>query len=146
MEAIEALRHIYKDGCKTIRPRDKWIIASQSPPLLPSSRRHRHKENKIATNSLIQWANIEDNSPKEPNASSTLKEKGVSEIDVGDLTINKSRKTNKFLDEPEDSNIKAVTSVTNEPRSSKKERLSEEGEKKAARSVPQSNSCRPSLA
>ncbi|KAK8577192.1 hypothetical protein V6N13_122184 [Hibiscus sabdariffa] len=108
MEAIEALRHIYKDGCKTIRPRDKWIIASQSPPLLPSSRRHRHKENKIATNSLIQWANIEDNSPKEPNASSTLKEKGVSEIDVGDLTINKSRKTNKFLDEPEDSNIKAV--------------------------------------
>ncbi|KAL4290644.1 hypothetical protein GQ457_14G025980 [Hibiscus cannabinus] len=49
-------------------------------------------------------------SPTDPSASPTLKEKGVSEIDVGNLTINESRKTNKFLDEPEDSNIKAVTS------------------------------------
>ncbi|GMI87277.1 LOW EXPRESSION OF OSMOTICALLY RESPONSIVE GENES 4 [Hibiscus trionum] len=44
-------------------------------------------------------------------ASPTLEEKGVSEIDVGNLTINESRKTNKFLDEHEDSNIKPVTSV-----------------------------------
>ncbi|KAK8508284.1 hypothetical protein V6N13_055732 [Hibiscus sabdariffa] len=66
--------------------------------------------NKTATNSPVRWADIEDYSPTDPSASPTLKEKGVSEIDVGNLTINESRKTNKFLDEPEDSNIKAVTS------------------------------------
>ncbi|KAJ4724145.1 DEAD-box ATP-dependent RNA helicase [Melia azedarach] len=48
---------------------------------------------------------VEDETPEEPSASTT-----ESELNVGGLAIDENKKFNKFLDEPEDSNIKAVTS------------------------------------
>ena len=55
-----------------------------------------------------RWADLEDEAPEEPSSSSTSEEKGVPELDVGNLKIDENKKINKFLDEPEDSNIKAV--------------------------------------
>ncbi|XWS55921.1 hypothetical protein CRYUN_Cryun09bG0041600 [Craigia yunnanensis] len=68
------------------------------------------QETKKTTEAPIRWADIEDEDPEEPTASSTSEEKGVPELDVGNLTIDENKMINKFLNEPEDSNIKAVTS------------------------------------
>lgn len=50
---------------------------------------------------------VEDETPEEPSASTT-----ESELNVGGLAIDENKKFNKFLDEPEDSNIKAVRSLS----------------------------------
>ncbi|OMO84047.1 hypothetical protein COLO4_22258 [Corchorus olitorius] len=59
------------------------------------------QETKPATELPKRWADIEDE---------VAEEKGVPELDVGSLAIDENKKINKFLDEPEDSNIKAVSS------------------------------------
>ncbi|XVF07782.1 hypothetical protein REPUB_Repub06bG0169400 [Reevesia pubescens] len=67
------------------------------------------QEIKKATEASIRWADLEDEAPEEPSASSTSEEKGAPELSVENLTIDENKKINKFLDEPEDSNIEAVT-------------------------------------
>ncbi|XP_021289921.1 DEAD-box ATP-dependent RNA helicase 38 [Herrania umbratica] len=67
------------------------------------------QEAKKATEAPKRWADLEDDPPEEPSASSASEEKGAPELDVENLAIDENRKINKFLDEPEDSNIKAVT-------------------------------------
>lgn len=54
-----------------------------------------------------RWADEEDDVPEEPSSSS--EGKTVAELNVDALSIDE--KTNKFLDEPEDSNIRAVRSL-----------------------------------
>ncbi|KAL4325645.1 hypothetical protein GQ457_11G007990 [Hibiscus cannabinus] len=51
-------------------------------------------------------ADVENNGPEEPSASLI----SASEIDIGSLTIDEDKNINKFLHEPEDSIIEAVTS------------------------------------
>ncbi|XP_062110323.1 DEAD-box ATP-dependent RNA helicase 38-like [Humulus lupulus] len=51
-----------------------------------------------------RWADMEDEESNNPESSST------SEINIDNLKIDEDKKINKFLDEPEDSNIKAVVS------------------------------------
>ncbi|OMO76660.1 hypothetical protein CCACVL1_15519 [Corchorus capsularis] len=58
-------------------------------------------ETKPATELPKGSADIEDG---------VAEEKGVEEIDFGSLSIDENKKINKFLDEPENSNIKAVSS------------------------------------
>ncbi|EXB75944.1 DEAD-box ATP-dependent RNA helicase 38 [Morus notabilis] len=53
-----------------------------------------------------RWGDIEDDAPEEPTRVSG----STSEVSLDGLKIDESKKINKFLDEPEDSNIKAVTS------------------------------------
>lgn len=53
-----------------------------------------------------RWGDIEDDAPEEPNPESS----STSELNLETLKIDETKKINKFLDEPEDSNIKAVTS------------------------------------
>ncbi|KAK8611234.1 hypothetical protein V6N13_131294 [Hibiscus sabdariffa] len=55
-------------------------------------------------------ADVENNGPEEPTASLISEGKLASEIDIGSLTIDEDKNINKFLDEPEDSIIEAVTS------------------------------------
>ncbi|KAF3441763.1 hypothetical protein FNV43_RR15678 [Rhamnella rubrinervis] len=52
-----------------------------------------------------RWGDEED----DPVEESTVSSSSV-ELNVGDLKIDEAKKINKFLDDPEDSNIKAVTS------------------------------------
>ncbi|KAF5737508.1 DEAD-box ATP-dependent RNA helicase 38 [Tripterygium wilfordii] len=57
------------------------------------------------------WGDEVDNAPdEEPSASTASEEKVVSELNVEGLTIEEEEKINTFLDEPEDSNVTAVTS------------------------------------
>ncbi|GLT58961.1 hypothetical protein SLA2020_318140 [Shorea laevis] len=58
-----------------------------------------------------RWADeADEETPEEPSASSTSEDKGAEELGVENLAIDEEKKKiNKFLDEPEDSNIKAVT-------------------------------------
>ncbi|XVE61600.1 hypothetical protein DITRI_Ditri06bG0053300 [Diplodiscus trichospermus] len=65
------------------------------------------QETKKATEMPTRWADLEDEAPEEPGSS---EDKGAPELKVENLTIDENKKINKFLDEPEDSNIKAVTS------------------------------------
>ncbi|KAE8731676.1 U-box domain-containing protein 4-like [Hibiscus syriacus] len=58
----------------------------------------------------VRWADLEDGAPEEPRASSTLEKKSLAELGVENLTIDENKKINKFLDEPDDSTIKVVTS------------------------------------
>ncbi|KAK8542091.1 hypothetical protein V6N13_137344 [Hibiscus sabdariffa] len=55
-------------------------------------------------------ADVENDVPEEPSASLISEGNVASEIDIGSLTIDEDKNSNKFLDEPEDSNIEAVTS------------------------------------
>ncbi|OVA10218.1 Helicase [Macleaya cordata] len=60
------------------------------------------------------WADEVDDEPEpepepEPTSSSSISEEKAPEPDIGSLTIDETKKADKFLDEPEDSNIKAVT-------------------------------------
>ncbi|XVE96550.1 hypothetical protein REPUB_Repub02eG0232200 [Reevesia pubescens] len=68
------------------------------------------QETKKTAEASIRWADLEDEDPEEPSAASTSDEKGEPDLNVENLTIDENKKINKFLDEPEDSNIKAVTS------------------------------------
>nr|DAD48742.1 TPA_asm: hypothetical protein HUJ06_018679 [Nelumbo nucifera] len=54
------------------------------------------------------WADEEDDMAEEPTSSASGDK--PAELNVDSLAIDESKKVNKFLDEPEDSNIKAVTS------------------------------------
>uniref|UniRef100_A0A2P2JR85 RNA helicase n=2 Tax=Rhizophora mucronata TaxID=61149 RepID=A0A2P2JR85_RHIMU len=61
------------------------------------------------------WGDMVDEATEEEKSSgsgaaSQSEEKVVSELKVGDLSIDDDKKVNKFLDEPEDSSIQAVTS------------------------------------
>ncbi|KAK3406250.1 hypothetical protein EUGRSUZ_K02417 [Eucalyptus grandis] len=58
------------------------------------------------------WGDEVDDEPEEQSSApaSTSADKAGAELDVDSLTIDEGKKINKFLDEPEDSNIKAVTS------------------------------------
>jgi hypothetical protein len=60
-----------------------------------------------------RWGDEEDDPVEEPSASSSnSEEKAASELKVEALTINDDEsKINKFLDEPQDSNITAVRSL-----------------------------------
>ncbi|KAL4354947.1 hypothetical protein GQ457_06G009440 [Hibiscus cannabinus] len=68
------------------------------------------QETKKTAEAPVRWADLEDDALEEPSASSTSEEKSATELGVENLTIDENKKINKFLDEPEDSNIKAVTS------------------------------------
>jgi ATP-dependent RNA helicase DDX19/DBP5 len=61
-----------------------------------------------------RWGDEEDDTVEEPSASSSnSEEKAASELKVEALTINDDEsKINKFLDEPQDSNITAVRSLS----------------------------------
>ncbi|TYI87304.1 hypothetical protein E1A91_D04G126000v1 [Gossypium mustelinum] len=65
------------------------------------------QETKKTTEAPVRWADLEDEASEEPSALS--EDKGAPELGVENLKIDESKKINKFLDEPEDSNIKAVT-------------------------------------
>jgi len=56
------------------------------------------------------WGDEVDDEPEEQSSApaSTSADKAGAELDVDSLTIDEGKKINKFLDEPEDSNIKAV--------------------------------------
>ncbi|XP_057983588.1 DEAD-box ATP-dependent RNA helicase 38 [Malania oleifera] len=57
------------------------------------------------------WGDEVDDLPGEPDAPSTSSaDKAVSELNVDALSIDKTKKSSEFLDEPEESNITAVTS------------------------------------
>lgn len=58
------------------------------------------------------WADEADEESEQENAPSTSEDKAAAELDVDSLTIGEQKKINKFLDEPEDSNIKAVWSLS----------------------------------
>ncbi|KAE8656665.1 non-structural maintenance of chromosomes element 4-like protein A-like [Hibiscus syriacus] len=58
----------------------------------------------------VRWVDLEDDAPEELSASSTSEKKSAAELGVENLTIDENKKINKFLDEPEDSTIKVVTS------------------------------------
>lgn len=66
------------------------------------------EETKKTTEAPVRWADLEDEASEEPSASSTSDDKRAPELGVENLKIDESKKINKFLDEPEDSNIKAV--------------------------------------
>ena len=66
------------------------------------------QETKKVTEAPTRWADLKDEAPEEPTSSSISEEKGAPELDVGNLTIDENKIINKFLNEPEDSNIKAV--------------------------------------
>ncbi|XWS59580.1 hypothetical protein CRYUN_Cryun08bG0134300 [Craigia yunnanensis] len=68
------------------------------------------QETKKVIEASTRWADLEDEASEEPSASSISEEKGAPELEVENLIIDEKKKINKFLDEPEDSNIKAVTS------------------------------------
>lgn len=61
-----------------------------------------------------RWGDEEDDPAEEPSASSSnSEEKAASELKVEALTIkDDDSKINKFLDEPQDSNITAVRSLS----------------------------------
>lgn len=65
------------------------------------------QETKKTTEAPVRWADMEDEASEEPSTSS--EDKGAPELGVENLKIDESKKINKFLDEPEDSNIKAVS-------------------------------------
>lgn len=65
------------------------------------------QETKKTTEAPVRWADLEDEASEEPSALS--EDKGAPELGVENLKIDESKKINKFLDEPEDSNIKAVS-------------------------------------
>lgn len=67
-------------------------------------------ESKPVAEQPKRWADeADEETPKEPSASSTSEDKGAEELGVENLAIDEEKKKiNKFLDEPEDSNIKAV--------------------------------------
>ena len=66
------------------------------------------QETKKVIEASTRWADLEDEASEEPSASSISEEKGAPELEVENLIIDENKKINKFLDEPEDSNIKAV--------------------------------------
>ncbi|KAG7961234.1 hypothetical protein I3843_09G005300 [Carya illinoinensis] len=67
-------------------------------------------ENKPPNLESKRWADEVDDPPEESSASSISGDKAASELKVEALTINDDEsKINKFLDEPQDSNITAVT-------------------------------------
>ncbi|KAK6231730.1 Helicase [Theobroma cacao] len=84
----------------TATPTSTAAAAAEVPP---------PQEAKKATEAPKRWADVEDDPPEESSASLASEEKGAPELDVENLAIDENRKINKFLDEPEDSNIKAVT-------------------------------------
>ncbi|PKI72560.1 hypothetical protein CRG98_007082 [Punica granatum] len=55
------------------------------------------------------WGDEAEEEEEEQGAPSNSEGKAAAELDVESLTIGEQKKINKFLDEPEDSNIKAVT-------------------------------------
>lgn len=62
-------------------------------------------ETKPPVTQPTRWGDIEDDAPEEPNPESS----STSELNLETLKIDETKKINKFLDEPEDSNIKAVS-------------------------------------
>uniref|UniRef100_A0A5B7BGM0 RNA helicase n=1 Tax=Davidia involucrata TaxID=16924 RepID=A0A5B7BGM0_DAVIN len=58
----------------------------------------------------LSWGDEVDDVPEEPEVPSTSDDKTTSELKIDSLAIDENKKVNKFLDEPEDSNIKAVIS------------------------------------
>ncbi|KAK4765915.1 hypothetical protein SAY87_007557 [Trapa incisa] len=56
------------------------------------------------------WADEADEELEEQTGPSTSEDKASKELELELLSIGEQKKVNKFLDEPEDSNIKAVTS------------------------------------
>ncbi|KAE8704500.1 DEAD-box ATP-dependent RNA helicase 38 [Hibiscus syriacus] len=66
------------------------------------------QETKKTVKAPVRWADLEDDAPEEPSASSTSEKKSETELGVENLTIEENKKINKFLDEPEDSTIKVL--------------------------------------
>ncbi|KAF5750453.1 DEAD-box ATP-dependent RNA helicase 38 [Tripterygium wilfordii] len=69
------------------------------------------KQSTAAAEPKRLWGDeVDDSSDEEPSASTASEDKVVSELNVGELRIEDEEKINTFLDEPEDSNVTAVTS------------------------------------
>ncbi|GMJ12070.1 hypothetical protein HRI_004876200 [Hibiscus trionum] len=68
------------------------------------------QETKKTSDAPKPLVDVEDAAPEESSGSLLSEGKVASEINIGSLTIDENKDINKFLDEPEDSNIEAVTS------------------------------------
>ena len=70
-------------------------------------------QEKPAKAELKRWGDEEDDPVEESTASSSSQDKVVSELNVDALTIDDNKnKINEFLEEPEDSHITAVPSLS----------------------------------
>ncbi|OAY42787.1 DEAD-box ATP-dependent RNA helicase 38 [Manihot esculenta] len=67
-------------------------------------------ESKPQTAEIKRWGDMVDDEEQPGDTASSSEDKVVGELEVDKLTIEDSKKVNKFLDDPEDSSIQAVTS------------------------------------
>lgn len=67
-------------------------------------------ESKPQTAEIKRWGDMVDDEEQPGDTASSSEDKVVGELEVDKLTIDDSKKVNKFLDDPEDSSIQAVRS------------------------------------
>ncbi|XP_056170673.1 DEAD-box ATP-dependent RNA helicase 38 [Syzygium oleosum] len=91
--------------------------AAESKPPATESKPPATESKPPATETRRSWGDeVDDEAEEEQSAAATTStattsaDKAGADLDVASLTIDESKKINKFLDEPEDSNIRAVTS------------------------------------
>ncbi|MCL7036442.1 hypothetical protein MKW94_014074 [Papaver nudicaule] len=87
---------------------DTTTIEKKLPEEKPAEEVKPTEEVKPAAEVKRAWADEVDDDDEEEPTSSTSADKAP-ELDIGSLKIDESKNTDKFLDEPKDTNIEAVT-------------------------------------